>query len=184
MKLINLLPKEKQQELRYRRVFQTMLSLIWISLASFLVALLSQLGVKVFLQGQQGRLNQSIENLKQQTGKEENAQIKNQVRQLNDLVADYKALSSGLPKFSKALRAFAPLVPENVKITSMRIDAVKMAIDINGFSPSRELVIKLYDNVVADARDFPDIDYPLENVAKPADISFHFSFNVNADLLK
>ena len=184
MKIINLLPKEKQKELALKRLFSTVVVLVWVTAASFILVLLAQVGVKVYLQGQQAALKVAIEDLQAQTGKEENAVIKSKVQQANDLVADYRTLSSQVPKFSKVLRAFTPLVTKGVSITSMKLDAARKAIDINGLSPTRELVIKLYDNIAAKQEDFPNIDYPLENVAKPVDINFHFSFNINPELLR
>ena len=69
MKLINLLPKEKQQELRYRRLLGTAVSLIWLTAASFVFVLFDQFGTKAFLQGQASKLTHSIESLKEQASK-------------------------------------------------------------------------------------------------------------------
>ncbi|KXK30245.1 MAG: hypothetical protein UZ12_BCD005000602 [Bacteroidetes bacterium OLB12] len=184
MKIINLLPKEKQKELGYKRLFGALVVLVWVTAASFLLVVLVQMGEKVYFQGQRSFLESAIEDLKAQAGKEENAAIKAQVKQANDLVADYRSLTSQIPKFSKVVRAFVPLVPKGVNITSMKIDSARKSIDINGFGPTRDLVIDLYDNIAAESELFPNIDYPLENVARPTDINFHFSFNINPELLK
>lgn len=184
MKLINLLPKEKQQELRHLRLLSTVMSLIWLTAASFVFVLLFQFGAKAFLQGQASRLAHNIESLKELASKEENTSVKNKVLELNNLVGDYKTLSSSLPKVSKVLRIFAPLVPEGVRITTIRIDPVRKTAEINGSSLTRELVIKLYNNIVAAEKNFPNIDYPLENVAKPFNIDFHFSFNISDEVMR
>lgn len=184
MKLINLLPKEKQQELRYRKLLNTAVSLVWLTAATFVFVLLVQFGAKAFLQGQAGKLAQSIASLKELASKEENTSVKNKILDLNSLIGDYKTLSLSLPRISKVLRVFAPLVPEGIRITSMKIDPVRKTAEINGSSPTRELVIQLYDNILAAGKDFPNIDYPLENVAKPANIDFHFSFNISDEVMK
>lgn len=184
MKIINLLPKEKQKELTYRRILRVVIYLILISGFSFALVLLLQFGMKEFLLGQEARLNLSIENLKEQVGKEENAVLKNRIQSLNNLTSDYKTLSSNLPKSSKIIRAFAPLMPSGIKITNMKIDIVRKTVEINGFSQSREQVIKLYDNIAAANKDFPNIDYPLENVAKPLNINFHFTFNFSDSVIQ
>lgn len=184
MRIINLLPREKQKELVYRKTFRAVIALIWFTAASFAVVLLVQFAFKAYLQGEEASLKSQIGELKKQASKEENAEIKNRVKVLNDLVADYKSLSEQVPKFSKVLRAFAPLAPEGVSINSMKIDAAERSVDLTGYSPTRELVIKFYDNMVEANADFPNIDYPLENVARPVDIAFHFTFNINPELLK
>jgi Tfp pilus assembly protein PilN len=184
MKIINLLPKDKQKALLQRKLFLLIVSLIWLTAASFVVVLLVQFGTRAFLQGQMARLHASIEDLKQYTNNEENAAIKQKIKQLNDLVIDYKSLSVSIPKLSKVLRTFSPIVPEGVRITSFRIDPTKRTVDVNGYAPTREKVIDFYESVLANSKDFPNIDYPLENVAKRTDINFHFTFNVNEELLK
>ena len=55
---------------------------------------------------------------------------------------------------------------------------------ISGYSPTRELVISLYNSILQDDQDFKNIDYPLENVAKAIDINFHFTFSIQDSLLK
>ncbi len=150
---------------------------------SFLLATLVQFGTKAYLSGEQARLQSSIDQLKQFTNKEENSNLKAQILTLNDVVADYKILSSNLPKFSKVVREFAPLVPFGVEIDNMRIDSSQATVQITGFSPTREKVIQLYENIVASSQKFPNVNYPLENVAKPVDINFHFTFNINPELI-
>lgn len=154
------------------------------SAMSFVVVLLVQFGARFYLQQHKASLEKNIRELEQLTAKEENAKIKQEIAKLNNLITDYQSLSSSVPKISKVVRAFAPLVPEGVLITSMRVDANKNFVDISGFSPTRELVIKLYENILAESKNFPNIDYPLENVAKPTEINFHFTFNITPDLLK
>ena len=184
MKIINLLPKEKQQELGYNRLLRVLVFVIWLTIASFVLVLFAQFGVKAYLASQKSLVENNIKDLKQQTGKEENAKIKAQIDTLNSVIEDYQSLSAGVPKLSKVVREFAPLVPAGVTVNSMRMDAEKKTVEITGLSPTRELVIELYDNIVADAKNFPGIDYPLENVARPTDIAFHFTFNINPELLK
>ena len=65
----------------------------------------------------------------------------------------------------------------------MAIDPVKKSISINGFSPTRELVIELYNIIRNDTKDFKNINYPLENVALPKDNNFHFVFFIQDKLL-
>lgn len=184
MKLINLLPKEKQQELLDKKFLRVLVIMIWLSIFGFLLVLLTQFGVRTYLNSIELSVKSNIENLKISANKEENAKIKTQIKSLNDIIVDYRNLSGSIPKLSKVIRQFAPLVPSEVKISSFVLDANKKTIVINGISPTRELVIELYENIVNAKSDFPDIDYPLENVARPTNINFHFSFNVSPELLK
>ena len=184
MKIINLLPKEKQAERKFSVLFTIITKLIWLSVACFVLTLLIQIGLNVYLQ----RYNKSVEakiiDLKAFASLGENAKVKAEIVQNNSLIMDYKNLSQSIPKNSKVVRAFSPLVPSGVVIKQMRINPNKKSIEINGHAPTREMVIKLYNNIVENEKLFPNIDYPLENVAKPQDVNFHFTFNVSDDVLK
>jgi hypothetical protein len=91
---------------------------------------------------------------------------------------------SANPKWSKVLESFAALPPEDVGITSMILDLKNKSVNISGFAPRREEVIEFYNNILADTENFYGVDYPLENVAKPTDNIFHFTFYIKDELLQ
>jgi Tfp pilus assembly protein PilN len=184
MKLINLLPKPRQEELRYQKMLSALTAALWFSLASFIMVFLLQLGVKIYLQSRQKSIQAEIGQLKSQVDKQENAQIKQQIKDINSRITDFKNLSDSAPKWSKVLKAFAVLPPPGTKINGLTIDLAKKSINISGFGDTREAVIALYESVKQDSQQFFNIDYPLENVAKPTDVNFHFTFYIKDDLLK
>ncbi len=184
VKIINLLPKSRQVEFFYSKLFVLVLKLFWITGFAFALVLIGQFGVKIALQSKIKHVEANISELQAFSNLADNAKVKNLLTEKNALILDYKTLSQNIPKNSKVIRAFAPLVPEGVKIKQMKINATSKQIEIYGFALTRELVIKLYDNVVEQSKLFPNIDYPLENVAKPAEINFHFTFNISPELLQ
>lgn len=184
MRIINLLPKIKQQDLRYEMVFHSIVRFFVLSGASFVLVLLALLGTRVYVKTQSAHIDQQTQAIKNFANKQENAQLRNQVKGVNTLMADFQTLSDATPRWSKVLLAFTPLVPQEVKIQTFSADFKKKQISIIGFSPTREAVIALYNNINKDDKDFFNIDYPLENVSKPQDISFHYTFSVKDELLK
>ncbi len=184
MKIINLLPKVRQQEVRYDAIFYSVQTVAIMSVMSFALVFLCQFGVRFYITGQTASLQEEINTLKTQVEKKENGDVKAKVKTANDLILDYKNLIDASPKWSKVIKAFASLPPDGIKVNSLNIDPVLKRITINGFSPTRELTIQLYNIILNDKKDFNGIDYPIENVAKPDNVSFHFSFNINDDLLK
>lgn len=184
MKEINLLPKPKQEELRSEVLLSSLYKIIGISVVSFCVVFLAQLGTKFYLNSDLGAINDKITQLKGQVNKQDNASIKTQIANINNRIGDFKNLAGATPKWSKVLKAFAVLPPQDVKINSFVLDFGRKSVTINGFSPTREKVIDTYNSILADNKEFYNIDYPLENVAKPEDINFHFTFNIRDDLLK
>jgi hypothetical protein len=184
MRIINLLPKAKQQELKYEAHLHSLVVVIWISIFSFVAVIAIQFGAKFFLQNELETLESRIIALQQQTTKEENTVIKNKVRDINNIVTDYKALADAAPKWSKIIRAFAPLAPDNVRVNSFVVDVTKKQAVITGFSQTRDDVIKLYENIKADDKNFYNVNYPLEHVAKSTNVNFSFNFTVRDELFK
>lgn len=184
MKSINLLPKPRQLLLKDEAVFRSLLVFIWISIFSFAAVLAVQYGVKIYLQGQSSSIHQNVQQLQAQIKKDENSNLKAQVEEVNNNIADYKNLSDASPKWSRVLKAFAVLPPPGIKIDSFNINLAAKSVIITGASPTRELVIQLYNIILNDDKEFYNIDYPFENVAKPTNISFHFDFLIRDSLLK
>jgi hypothetical protein len=184
MRTINLLPKLKQQELKYEAHFHSIKVVIWISLVTFVLVALAQAGTKLYLQNQVKLIENTITILKQQTTQEENTVIRSKVKEVNSVIADYKDLAVAAPKWSRVLRAFAKLPPNNVRINSFSVDQKKKLVTISGFSPTREGVLELFENIKADDKNFTGIVNPFENIARPYNVSFNFTFSVNEELLK
>jgi hypothetical protein len=92
-------------------------------------------------------------------------------------------LADNSPKWSKVIQAFAPLPPQGLKINTFSIDPVAKTVSITGLSPTRDLVIQMHDNIAADTSDFSNVDYPLENIATPVNVSFHYTFTIQDKLL-
>lgn len=184
MKSINLLPKTRQQELRYEALLGKAYTIVCISFATFALVFLSQFAIKLYLQKQLQQVNFVSEQIKKQIDKEDNAQIKNKIKQINGQIADYKNLVDNSPRWSKMIKAFSKLPPKGVKIFSMSVDENQKIVSVNGFSPTRELVIEFYDRINADSVNFFGLEKFLENISKPTDISFHLSFQLKPELLK
>ena len=184
MKVINLLPKHRQQELHYVAVLHSVWIVVWLTVFSVAAVYAVQVGTQLYLKGKVVALQQEIARLKVQVEQKENTQIKAQVKADNDIVSDFKKLADGAPQWSKVIKAFAPIPPDGVKVNSFTIDPVQKSITINGFAPTRALVIQLWNNIVADNKDFYNVDYPFENVSKPTDITYHFTFYIQNSLLQ
>ncbi len=183
MKIINLLPKPRQKELYYYFTLRTLWLVASWSLASFAAVFLAQLGVKFYLQIKSRQLNNEVAALQQQIGQQQNTDVKQQVKTENNLIADYTNLTASSPKWSQVIKAFAPLPPAGLKISSFVVNPADDSVTIAGLSPTRDLVIQLYNNILRDQRDFYGIDYPLENIAQPTEVNFHFTFYIQSKLL-
>lgn len=184
MKEINLLPQSRQEELYYENILQSAVLALWVSLASFVLIFGVQQGMKFYLESKAKNIAAQIQQLRGQVNKDQNAKIKSQIDVYNGQIADYQNLASANPKWSQVLKAFAPLPPAGINIISLSINSQDKSVAINGYSPTRDLVLTLYNNILQDKQDFYNIDYPLENLIKVTDVSFHFTFFIQDSLLK
>jgi len=183
MKVINLLPKVKQQELRYEELFHSIGVASGLFVAILIAALVMQLGLSAYLTHVKSTTEKSTERIKQAIDKQDNNEVKAKIKLINAQMTDFKSLVDSTPAWSRVLLALAKQVPEGVKINNFAADIATKKITINGQSPTREQVIALYNNISQAHEDFRDIDYPLENVAKPVDVNFHFTFFIQDPLL-
>jgi Tfp pilus assembly protein PilN len=183
MKLVNLLPKIKQKELIYEEAYHSMVVFIEIGIATLLLVFAAQFGSRFYIGQVERRYDKDIQELKQVTDKQENAELKKQIQDINAVVGDYNQLAVGTPQWSKVMQAFAHDVPEGVSVQTFLADGAKLKIDISGVSPTREKIIELHRNISSDTDHFEKIDYPLENIARPTDTPFHFTFYLKPQVL-
>lgn len=184
MKQINLLPKPRQEELQLEAVLGSLHRAIWISMLSFLAVFGVQFSIKLYLQQQESSIKKSVALVQNQVNKSENSKLKTQINGINNLIGDYKNLTANAPKWYNVVRAFSKLPPDGVEVNSLQIDFLKKKVTITGMAPTRDLVIELYNNIKNDPKEFYNVDYPLENVAKPLNTNFHFNFYIQDSVLK
>jgi Tfp pilus assembly protein PilN len=183
MKRINLLSKTKQTELFFEDLYRGVVTLVVLGTFVLLAGVVIQIAVWVYLQQKEASVIAEAAAIQQQIDESENAQLKAKVKEINALMSDFDRLATQTPQWSRVLKAFAQLVPNGVKITNFSADAATGTIEISGYSPSRELVIELYNNINGDKEHFKEINYPLENVAKPTNIIFNYTFTVQDGVL-
>lgn len=183
MKRINLLPQHKQTDLYYEDLYHSVNSLVGLSVVILLLGIIVQVGVWVYLDRREASLVDQVTELQLVIDKSENAEVKREIKQINSQMTDFNNLTIGAPKWSEVFNAFSRLVPNGVLITTFVSDAKTGTVEISGFSPTREQVIELYNNINADKEHFKDINYPLENVAKPTDVQFNFKFFIKEGVL-
>ncbi len=182
-KRINLLPAPRQLELANEKVLYSVSVAATLGVVLLLLGVLAQFGVRLYITHTMDSVSLQIEQLKGVVDKSENANVKKQIQLANAQISDFAKLSSQTPEWSSVVAAFLNDVPHQVVITQLTADTVKQEIMIRGYSPTRESVIDLYNNINADKDHFLNINYPLENVAQPVNVSFNFTFNVVPSVL-
>ncbi len=183
MKRINLLSKTKQTELFYEDLYRGVVTLAVLGVFVLLAGIAAQIAVWIYLDQKEVSVVAQVAAIQQQIDESENAQLKAEVRQINALMSDFETLAKQTPEWSKVLKAFTKLVPNGVRISGFQADATTGTIEITGYSPTRESVIELYNNINGDKENFKEINYPLENVSQPTDIIFNYTFTIQDGVL-
>lgn len=181
-KVINLLPKPKQKELHYDSMLHSLWTIVIWSCLSFAAVFAAQFATKFYLQLEGQVIHDQIIALQKEVDKQQNSDVKAKIAVANNLIKDYHKLAVASPQWSKIIKAFAPLPPAGIKINTFAVNTSNKSVVITGLSPTRDLVIMLYNTILADQKDFYGIDYPLENVVAPTNNSFHFTFYVQDSL--
>lgn len=178
MRKMNLLPKEKQRELAHERALHSVSVAIAIGILILAVGVLVQIGVGMYLNSKSHSIQSQIDQLKRIANKSENAVLKRQIQTVNAEIGDFNRLLTATPQWSIVLEAFVSDVPAGIRITEFDADLETKQVNISGYSPTRDLVIDLYNNISADKTHFKDINYPLENVTQPTNVRFSFTFTI------
>ena len=97
MRLINLLPKSRQRGLRYDAMLRGLWGFITMSIFSFALVVLTQLGTKFYLQIEASVFVSEISELQGQISKRENAELKTKIKTVNDTVSDFNNLVNASP---------------------------------------------------------------------------------------
>jgi Tfp pilus assembly protein PilN len=183
-KAINLLPKAAQAELRYETLYHKVVRAIVVAASLLLLAIVVSVSAGFYLRSQQADLAAQTEQLQQAANNQENKQLKQRIKNINGYMTDYQNLSQKTPEWSKVIGALAGHVPPDVKITQLQADTKLRRIDVAGQSPTRDAVVEFYNNIQADTKFFSSINYPLDNVAKPTNVSFRFTILVKDTIIR
>lgn len=182
-KVINLLPKDKQREVKLLQ-FAHQQTVFWMwAIISIVVFLILTLLAKVYLGQQQAQAQSEVNAQKQILKSSDNEALKQQVEDLNSQIAGIKNLQKDHIYWSKALAELGNLFAGNISLDLLSIDRESGKIQVQGTAGSRDSVLKFWSDIHKTPT-FRDIDFPLANLERATDDSFAFTFYANLDQLK
>ncbi len=183
MKIINLLPKSEQKEVKLQ-FFAHSLLVFWLwALISIFVFLILTLLAKNYLVGVQIETANASDQQREILKSSDNEILKQQVSSLNQQINSIKNLKSQHVYWSKALSELANLFAFDIHMDLISIDRATGKVDVQGTAGSRESVLKFWADIHKSAY-FKDINFPLSNLERATDDSFTFTFYANLDKLK
>ena len=183
MKIINLLPKEEQLQIRQEQMFFNVRRIIIISFLSYILVAAILIGARFYMQQSLGSLDNEIKQQQNIISKQDNTVLKNSITLDNQIVQDYNNVSALNPTWSKVLEEFVKLVPSGVEVQTFNASSSDGQIQISGISSTRDAVLRLRANILYDPM-FTNINLPLENLQQAANLNYHYDFFVKSNLLQ
>lgn len=169
--MINLLSAEQKKEILEEEKLKFILILGVVILAFFLSLFLILFSIKTSLSGdlsvQKTYLEQKEKELKIDQIKELEEEIKN----LNLTLAKLGSFYQGRINFTEVLEKISKTIPEGVHLTSLSFNPSILQISLFGFSPDRDTLLKLKENLEEEGM-FEKVYFPPANWIQTAEINF------------
>ncbi|MBI4363608.1 MAG: PilN domain-containing protein [Candidatus Doudnabacteria bacterium] len=173
MRIINLLPKVEQREIKLDVITRQVVNFWSVVAISILIVFLLSLGGQFYLRQQIASVDRLIAQQREALKSSDTQELEKQVTDLNAQIRLINQLKSQHLEWSKALVELAVLLPSDMQITVLSLDRETGQISILGNAGSRESVIKFWASVKKSSY-FTGIDFPLANLEKPSSITFTF----------
>lgn len=184
MKQINLAPEDQKKEVRFLALRALSLKVIAYSGVVLFLAVFAMVASIVFnIQVKQMALDASRQ-LESQQSLSDYGAVRDEVKNVNNYLSDATALFAKMPRLSKVTEEVMAVLPSDVTLQSLVFDSSTKQATLTGQSPSREKVIELHQNILKNTVVFKNVDYPLENLAKPTNVQFHYTVEFQEAALK
>ncbi len=178
-KRINLLPPGDQNQNRFSDINFQIVRLGSIVTATVLILILGLFVAQLFFENTLSQTEVEIEINKQILAHYQKAGLENEILELNETMSNFNSLLSSQPKWSPYLIELARILPTDVSIDSLKINAATRKVEAAGTSLTRDSVLQLRENILR-SRYFENINFPLVNLEKPNNVSWKFRFYLKA----
>src|SRR5260221_2097408 len=100
MRIINLLPKARQQEFHYEMIFHSLTIFFVMSALSFGLVFLALFATRLYVQHQGSQIDAQTHQIQNVANKQENTQLRNQVKGINVTINEFQNLADAKPRWS------------------------------------------------------------------------------------
>lgn len=175
MKIINLLPPSEQETLKELRIYRMVRLFVIATFFTYLLMVFALIAGRFYMQNNLSGLDAEISAEQKIISQANNVELQKNIDNTNHIITDYNNLTVSNPHWAEVLTSFAQLVPNGVYVEGFSGNASTGKIDVTGLGITRDEVLQLHDNIAASPL-FRDIDLPLDNLQKPNNTPFHYTF--------
>ena len=179
--MINLLPPKEKKELLVENNLKVTVILGYLSVLFLVCLSLLFISINIFIKG--GIETQKI--LFDQREKEletfKMQALQNDLVSFNETLASLKSFYRNEDDFVDILERISNTVPGEMNLSNLSVSPQSkggIVCNLSGFSPDRDLLLELKDNLEKEGL-FIDVYFPPANWVKPTDINFTASFKIN-----
>ncbi len=182
--MINLLPQEQKKKLQEERTFRLVFilgSLAMLFLLSFSMILLS---AKIYISGQVQK-QKILADLEEKRFESSKAQdLEQEIKEANSKLSKLASFYDEQPDVTEKMEKIARTVPQGISLNSLSLMAEPtenlFEVSLNGRCSTRDILYEFKQRLEAE----PDVSqayFPPSSWAKPENIDFRTTFNLNYD---
>jgi len=172
----NLIPPEQKERLRLKNYYQNIISSGFILFLLILIFVISLAGVLLFIHLKYLSIeNRIIIEQSRIIQTETYKDLEKKIINLNKTLMDFRVIQNQKSNIYSLLDNISSGLFVGVTVYSLEIDRTSKLITVNGFSPTREILLAIKANLETNPN-YRDIDFPLSNLANPKNINFRFGF--------
>ena len=178
---LDLLPQQKKQEVKRKKIFRQILKgeLLFLVPFAVLIFILLSIYYILMLQAETNANSHSSQQLKEKYKQLEVYEEK--FKQANSLVQTMGKIQAGHFYWHNFFQKLSETIPDNVYITDL--STKDLNVFLVGKAKAREDLLSLKNNLESEEC-FKNINVPLSNLVTKEDVDFQIDISINEDCLK
>ena len=181
--MINLLPPNYKKELLEEEYYKIVLVLGFFAII-FLISLASILfSVNIYVSSQFRVEKQLSDEFQKEMEFSEIRQLEDEIKLINQEISQVSLFYQEQISLVEILNQLYEIMPQGIYFKSVSLNPIseeghRFLISVSGFSPSRDLLLELENNLKAKQEIFKFISFPSSTWTKPSDIDFSLNLKI------
>ncbi|MBI2038557.1 MAG: PilN domain-containing protein [Candidatus Nealsonbacteria bacterium] len=175
--MLNLLPQEQKQVLLSEEKFKIILVLGIITLFFLLSFILILISIKIFLSAEMTVQKINFEQKEKELEDAAFREIENKIASANAIFSELASFYRGQRNSIVVLEKISNVLPSGIYLNNLNFNLASSQIFLVGFSPSREILLELKENLEKETS-FSAVYFPPTDWLEPVNINFSLNFKI------
>lgn len=170
---LNLIPQNKIEEIKIKRIYLIIKKLIILFLLFSTIVALSLIASRYILEQ---KINQLItENISSLKASQD---INQRISFINQRTAKIKSIQNNFIDWHPYLIELSLITPESIKFQSLSLNRINQKLTLNGLAETRQDLLELEKNI-DQSKFFYNVNLPLRNLLNQRDIQFNLTADIS-----